>query len=364
MDAKQRLYQRFPVHLKATLIRGKDAIAGHVVDVSFTGLFFTTSRPPPLRDLVKIDLELPNAGMIRVLGMAVHIVRPGPGRKRRAGVGIQLFGIGPDVRAQWDRFVGEVRAKFIEAQDGSGDVDAARSSPADRADDSESVAPVAPVEPLISPRPTADTPRLSTDIGSATIQASIEAALMQADDDAPTAPGVAAGQASAVPTTGQAGPIASSAAPKSPGGPVASKPGGRHEPLGPRLTSEDVIEAVDRLRAEPDEERGAEPEFEVAKPELRVHVNSEADLQPLRDRQQRGEQLFFRTEVHMPAGTDLQVRVIMGDGTTAFIAEGRVVESRRNTDKPGLSILLEPDDSPPSEDIYITIDLETDWLQS
>ena len=112
--ANDRKYERFSTDLNATLLRGKTSIEGRVVDVSFTGMFFTTFEPPPLRDLVKIDLELPSGERLRLLGMAVHLVRPGRHR-RRPGVGVQLFGNGEGVLAAWDQFVKAVRADHLAA---------------------------------------------------------------------------------------------------------------------------------------------------------------------------------------------------------------------------------------------------------
>ena len=63
----------------------------------------------------------------------------------------------------------------------------------------------------------------------------------------------------------------------------------------------------------------------------------------------------------MPIGTDVQLRVMLPDGETAFIVDGRVVDVP--TDSLGFMVLLEQEDVEPSEDIYITIDLDNAWLQ-
>ncbi|MEO1334234.1 MAG: PilZ domain-containing protein, partial [Myxococcota bacterium] len=93
-----RQYERFAVDLKATMVVGKKTVEGGVVDISFNGLFFTTEEPPQLRNLIKINVTLPSGKLASLLGMAVHVVQVDAKSKRRPGVGVQLFGIAPDVR--------------------------------------------------------------------------------------------------------------------------------------------------------------------------------------------------------------------------------------------------------------------------
>ena len=413
-----RRYERFPVNLKATLIRGRKSATGRVVDVSFTGLFFTTVEPPPLRDLVKIDLVLPTGGETRLLGMAVHVVRASLNSKRRPGVGVQLFGIGPDVRAEWDKFVASVRKAHLKAVEEderpdpnhTGDL-ATRPTPHEsiaeakasgrRVEESDPYGPsesttAPPDELTLEPQPEDAQPRTepmgradpagqSAPGGPSKAETSTGAEMSAEPEDAPKAilslrPDLAAEPESKTSPAQDAvrEPQAATTAPSS----VASA--GADEPqqlsADELPTSGDVEDAFEFLQSPgpegPDVEAGPgdvapgpsdafdiDRLFEVAKPELRVHVGSPEEIEPLRRRQAAGEHLFFRTEVHMSPGTELQVRVLLPEGETAFIAEGRVVESDRTSDTTGLSVLLHADDAAPSEDIYITIDLDNDWLQ-
>ena len=316
MGANQRRYERFAVNLKATLVRGKTVVKGRVVDVSFTGLFFTTARPPPLRDLVKIDMALPDGDVIHLLGMAVHLVRPNPADKRRPGVGVQLFGIGPDVRAAWDEFVTGVRKAHLKAADEGGLPDKARTgdlAARDETSDGDEPQDRAPIVEEVPPErlPTSSLFALPT---SDDVEAALDRLEMPTD----------------TPSSGN------------------------------------------ELRVSFDDEPGPgdmappaqDPHLETARPELRVKVGSVQELEPLRARQEAGEPLFFRTEVHMSVGTIVQVRIVTPDDATAAVVDGRVVESVRNADAKGLSIVLDKEDVAPSEDIYITIDLDSDWLQS
>jgi len=107
---EKRRDPRYPVSLPAKLTCGKDTFELRTHDVSFRGLFIRTDTPPPLRDLVKIQLEMPPEGeRIDLLGMAVYVVNPETAGGRMPGVGVQFFGIGPEIRARWERFVQQVR---------------------------------------------------------------------------------------------------------------------------------------------------------------------------------------------------------------------------------------------------------------
>ena len=345
-----RRYERFAVNFKATLIQGKKTIRGRVVDISFTGLFFATLQVPPLRDLVKIDLELPTGATMRVLGMAVHAVRPKHNTTLRAGVGVQLFGNGPDVRAQWDDFVNAVRTSFLSEQT----EDERNGRPTDDR------GPPSPDDPRFDEAPVE---RLPTDniaplLDAAEIEQVVDRLYstdLTSTDRAPVGP-PALTEASAerwesMHLSDPLGPLpADPSAPPSPtsrrgpgrvGGLPAPSPRARLD--GPRSgASEDLC-------------------FDVAKPELRVRIGSLDALRRLRTRQQLGQPVFFRTEVCMEPNTPLQIRIMQTTGETVFVSEGRVIESSRPDARPGLWVQLNDIDVAPSEDIYITIDLDGGW---
>ncbi|MEM7674680.1 MAG: PilZ domain-containing protein [Myxococcota bacterium] len=286
-----RRYERFAVNLRATMVLGKKTVDGGVVDISFNGLFFATSEPPSLRNLTKINVELPTGKTIPLLGMAVHAVQPAPSSKRRPGVGVQLFGVAPDIRALWDAYVTSVRDTYAAAK-------------------KNGTAPNADIVGLV------EGPKLVSSAGQAT---------------APVGP-----------------------------------------PLDvPSLTSQDVLDAFSRIEL-PSEPSPATkeapppgpgdiapgPRAAKAKPELRIRVRSEKDVAVLRGRRERGESLFFRTEVHMEPGTPVVVRVLLPSGDTSFVADGKVVSRATSSKTRGLNVVLDMHDGT-FEEIYITIDLET-----
>ncbi len=334
---RKRRYERFSVNVCATMIQGRQSVQGRVVDVSFTGLFFQTNQAPPLRDLVKIDLELPTGSKLRVFGMAVHVVQAKGDPRRHPGVGVQLFGNGPEVRSEWDTFINAVRRETVRA--------AHENPPIGRPPDEQVALPTAteelqpPAQTLkpAAPSPGPDEPRSPDESRSPDRLAALsEDQLTQRLPLANMAPIVDSSDVDA--------------AFERIAGPSSDEASGAAEvaDAGPEPTTDDD----DSLS------------LDVGRPELRVHLKSERDFDRLRARQARGQAVFFRTEVFMVPDTPLQIRAIRPSGKTAFIAEGRVTQTGKAKGARGLWVELNPEDVNPSEDIYITIDLESNWLEN
>jgi Tfp pilus assembly protein PilZ len=78
-------------------------------DVSFRGLFARTDTPPVLRQLIRIEAELPPAGVpFASHGMSVYVIEPANAEGRVPGVGIQFYAMGPE-RTKWEAFINHVR---------------------------------------------------------------------------------------------------------------------------------------------------------------------------------------------------------------------------------------------------------------
>lgn len=111
MGVEKRRHDRFPIALPATLTRGKRSGPATTVDVSLGGLFLSLSDPPPLRELVKIDIAVAkDKPPLHLMGMAVFVRQPNPDKGVKGGVGVQLFGLDPDTTEKWSDFVSRVRA--------------------------------------------------------------------------------------------------------------------------------------------------------------------------------------------------------------------------------------------------------------
>ncbi len=104
--SQRRRYERFPIRLPARILRGRQTFEGETVDVSQNGLLIHMEQPPRLRDLVKVEVQLPRE-TIRVMGMAVHVV------PATHSVGVQLWGLEPNARDHWLQFVRMVRSGDI-----------------------------------------------------------------------------------------------------------------------------------------------------------------------------------------------------------------------------------------------------------
>lgn len=111
MGVEKRRHDRFPIALPATLTRGKKSGPATTVDVSLGGLFLCLPDPPPLRELVKIDIAVAkDKPPLHLMGMAVFVRQPNPDKGIKGGVGVQLFGLDPDTTEKWSDFVSRVRA--------------------------------------------------------------------------------------------------------------------------------------------------------------------------------------------------------------------------------------------------------------
>jgi hypothetical protein len=104
--AENRREARFAIRLPATLLRGKrEPLRIDTADVSVHGLFLRTDEPPPIRQLVKVEIVLPASGQRLLFHGMVVFVRKGPDGGMPAGIGVQLLGLDGDLLATWDEFV-------------------------------------------------------------------------------------------------------------------------------------------------------------------------------------------------------------------------------------------------------------------
>lgn len=101
---ERRRDRRFPVEAAAVLKIGKKPLTASVTNVSFHGLSLRVDDPPPLRQLVQVELELPNGKPFSAHAMVVHV--------DGARVGLEFFG--RTSNADWDEFVqGLVRVSLL-----------------------------------------------------------------------------------------------------------------------------------------------------------------------------------------------------------------------------------------------------------
>jgi hypothetical protein len=103
----KRREARYKASIPVKVIRGKEIVSLMSEDVSFRGVFVKMDLPPALRQLVRLEVSLPEGATLKVHAMVVF--RVPPGGEAIAGAGMQFYGLEGRERAQWDGFVQSVR---------------------------------------------------------------------------------------------------------------------------------------------------------------------------------------------------------------------------------------------------------------
>lgn len=110
MDEKRR-EPRYPARIVARLYRRNQVVEHLTNDVSYRGVYLRTDAPPALRQLVRVELVLPNGQLIGGHAMVVHLAEPEPGGARGVpGMGLQFWGPIQNQR-EWDLFIHELRVR-------------------------------------------------------------------------------------------------------------------------------------------------------------------------------------------------------------------------------------------------------------
>jgi uncharacterized protein (TIGR02266 family) len=117
MDASEhRRDERYPIRMPVTLIAGKKSQTLLTEDVSMSGLFVRTDQPPPLRQLVRIQMSLPPGNTaLSTFGTIVHVVPPNDAAGRVPGSGVQLYAMDRDARELWAAFIRHVASTIATA---------------------------------------------------------------------------------------------------------------------------------------------------------------------------------------------------------------------------------------------------------
>src|SRR5687767_13287668 len=92
---------------------GRNRLRGETEDVSFSGLFVVVEVELASRQLVVVDVELPEGGIFSAHAMVAFIRAAGPGR--RAGAGLKFFGLDREALGRWVKFVRAVRERELAA---------------------------------------------------------------------------------------------------------------------------------------------------------------------------------------------------------------------------------------------------------
>lgn len=108
MDPNRR-DQRYLASLSTRLLRGKTETRLETHNVSFRGAFLQTNAPATVRQLVRVELTLPDHHLVRAHAMVVHVVAPGRVEHpdHVPGIGLLFWG-DVDGQSRWDAFIQEL----------------------------------------------------------------------------------------------------------------------------------------------------------------------------------------------------------------------------------------------------------------
>ncbi len=116
MSREKRRHDRYPIKLAVKLVTGRGETQLYTIDVSYSGAYIHVDEPPPLRELIKMELSVPyQEEPLKLMGMAVFCLAAKDAGTRIPGVGVQLFGMDSKSQAEWDnlvRFAREVGANY------------------------------------------------------------------------------------------------------------------------------------------------------------------------------------------------------------------------------------------------------------
>ena len=110
---ESRLRLQIPVRL---LVRSQP-VDMRTEDVSFSGMFLRTDSPPPVRGLVRFEVEMDGRrDPLQMTGMVVHVIPANSPNGRTAGLGLQFYGVGADVRGVWTRYLQMLRERHPDSE--------------------------------------------------------------------------------------------------------------------------------------------------------------------------------------------------------------------------------------------------------
>ncbi len=92
-DDPQRAFPRHAAHFAVRFSTVQEFVLEYAANISAGGVFVHTENPPPLKTVVKVEMELPGAGgMVPARAVVVHRVTPEEAKARGtlAGMGVQF----------------------------------------------------------------------------------------------------------------------------------------------------------------------------------------------------------------------------------------------------------------------------------
>jgi Tfp pilus assembly protein PilZ len=111
MALYRRRDARYSIQFPVQIVHAKRPLSLVTQDVSEGGIFAATDTPPPLMQLVHVQLVLPIGGRaLSAHGMTVHVVLPKNEAGRVPGIGVQFYALDRSTRDAWEGFTRYVAA--------------------------------------------------------------------------------------------------------------------------------------------------------------------------------------------------------------------------------------------------------------
>jgi hypothetical protein len=99
----RRRDQRTRISLDARILVRSGAIPVEMVDASVRGLFLRMEEAPPIRELIKLAVDLPSGTRV-FHAVVVRIVEDQLGH---AGVGLRFFALNGENKSEWESFIAQ-----------------------------------------------------------------------------------------------------------------------------------------------------------------------------------------------------------------------------------------------------------------
>ena len=99
----RRRDQRTRISISARIVVRGGAIPVEMVDASVRGLFLRMEEAPPIRQLLKLSIDLPTGTRV-YHAVVVRLVEDQLGH---AGVGLRFFALNGENKTEWETFVAQ-----------------------------------------------------------------------------------------------------------------------------------------------------------------------------------------------------------------------------------------------------------------
>jgi uncharacterized protein (TIGR02266 family) len=89
----RRSFPRYPARFAVRFATVQDFVLEYAANISAGGVFIETADPPPLKTVVRVEMELPGAGPVATRGLVVHRVTKEDAERRATlpGAGVQFL---------------------------------------------------------------------------------------------------------------------------------------------------------------------------------------------------------------------------------------------------------------------------------